>query len=90
VRRDISLVVDAGVTAAQVEAVIRAAGGPLLEGVEVFDVYSGAPIPAGHRNLAYALRFRSPDRTLTAEEVAGAMAAIARALEQRLQAKIRE
>ncbi|MBI2972919.1 MAG: phenylalanine--tRNA ligase subunit beta, partial [Armatimonadetes bacterium] len=47
VRRDISLVVDAGVTAAQVEAVIRAAGGPLLEGVEVFDVYSGAPIPAG-------------------------------------------
>lgn len=90
VRRDISLVVDAGVTAAQVEAVIRAAGGPLLEGVEVFDVYSGAPIPAGHRNLAYALRFRSPDRTLTAEEVAGAMATIARALEQRLQAKIRE
>lgn len=90
VRRDISLVVDAGVTAAQVEAVIRAAGGPLLEGVEVFDVYSGAPIPAGHRNLAYALRFRSPDRTLTAEEVAGAIAAIARALEQRLQAKIRE
>lgn len=90
VRRDISLVVDAGVTAAQVEAVIRAAGGPLLEGVEVFDVYSGAPIAAGHRNLAYALRFRSPDRTLTAEEVAGAMATIARALEQRLQAKIRE
>lgn len=90
VRRDISLVVDAGVTAAQVEAVIRAAGGPLLEGVEVFDVYSGAPIPAGHRNLAYALRFRSPDRTLTAEEVAGAMAAVTRALEQRLQAKIRE
>lgn len=90
VRRDISLVVDAGVTAAQVEAVIRAAGGPLLEGVEVFDVYSGAPIPAGHRNLAYALRFRSLDRTLTAEEVAGAIAAIARALEQRLQAKIRE
>ncbi|MBI2247839.1 MAG: phenylalanine--tRNA ligase subunit beta [Armatimonadetes bacterium] len=90
VRRDISLVVDAGVTAAQVEAVIRAAGGPLLEGVEVFDVYSGAPIPAGNRNLAYALRFRSPDRTLTAEEVAGAMAAIARALEQRLKAKIRE
>lgn len=90
VRRDISLVVDAGVTAAQVEAVIRAADGPLLEGVEVFDVYSGAPIPAGHRNLAYALRFRSQDRTLTAEEVAGAMAAVARALEQRLQAKIRE
>lgn len=90
VRRDVSLVVSSGVTAAQVKEVIRAAGGMFLEEIEVFDVYTGAPIPPGHRNLAYMLSFRSPERTLTAEEVATAMAAITRALERQLGAKIRE
>lgn len=90
VRRDISLVVPAAVAAGQVEEVIRAAGGNLLDGADVFDVYAGPPVPAGHKNLAYALTFRSPDRTLTAEEVAGAVTAITLALTQRLRAKIRE
>ncbi|HEU5299409.1 MAG TPA: hypothetical protein VFW08_07935, partial [bacterium] len=73
-----------------VEEVIRASGGGWLDEVELFDVYTGAPIPAGHRNLAYALTFRAPDRTLAAEEVDRVLAAVKRALEQRLRAKIRE
>ena len=42
--------------------------GELLESLRLFDVYTGAPVPAGARSLAYALTFRAPDRTLTGEE----------------------
>ncbi len=89
-RRDISFVVDAGVPVAEVEAAIRRAGRPLLESVELFDIYTAAPVPEGRRNLAYALSFRSPDRTLTAEEIVETMGAITRALEKGLGAKIRD
>ena len=44
--------------------------GPLLESVRLFDVYAGDQVAAGHRSLAFALRLRAPDRTLTAEEAA--------------------
>jgi len=90
VRRDVAAVLPAEVPAARVEEVIRAAGGAWLETAELFDVYTGAPIPAGHRSLAYALTFRAAERTLAADEVDGALLAVKRALEQRLRAKIRE
>ena len=51
---------------------IREAAGALLESVRVFDLYTGAPIPAGRKSLAFALRFRAPDRTLTEAETAEA------------------
>ena len=44
------------------------APGELLESLRLFDVYTGAPVPAGSRSLAYALTLRAPDRTLTGEE----------------------
>ena len=78
--QDVALVVDASVPAATVEAALRAGAGGLLESVRLFDVYSGAPVPDGHRSLAYQLRLRAPDRTLTADEVAAARdAAVAEA-----------
>lgn len=90
VRRDIATIVPQGVPAAQVAETIQDAGGGLLESAELFDVYTGAPVPAGHRNLAYALSFRSPERTLSAEEVDAVLTRITQALEKRLRAKIRE
>jgi len=90
VRRDIAAIVPNEVTAAQVEQVIAEAGGALLESVELFDVYTGPPVPAGHRNLAYALSFRSAERTLSAEDADGALARVAEALAKRLRAKIRD
>ena len=90
VRRDIALVVATAISAHQVEEVITAAGGRLLESVELFDVYTGPPIPEGHRNLAYALSFRASERTLAADEVDSVITRIAQALTERLRAKIRE
>jgi phenylalanyl-tRNA synthetase beta chain len=80
---DIALVVDDTVQAASVRDSLRAGAGPLLEELRLFDVYSGDPIPAGKRSLAFSLRLRAPDRTLTAEEaVAVRDAAVAAAAER--------
>jgi phenylalanyl-tRNA synthetase beta chain len=68
-KEDVALIVDADVSAADVEAALRAGAGPLLESVRLFDVYQGKQIGAGKKSLAYALRFRAPDRTLTEAEV---------------------
>ncbi len=69
-REDIAIVVDASVPAATVLGVVRAAGGKLLAGAEVFDVYRGEQIAAGRTSLAIALTFRAKDRTLTDADVA--------------------
>src|SRR4029077_1279218 len=67
--QDVALVVNAAVPAAEVEAAL-VAGAPkeLLEGVRLFDVYTGAQVGEDRKSLAYTLRFRAPDRTLTAAE----------------------
>jgi phenylalanyl-tRNA synthetase beta chain len=65
---DLALVVADDVPAADVDAALRAGAGELLEDLRLFDVYTGAPVPAGSRSLAYALTLRAPDRTLTSEE----------------------
>ncbi len=72
VLQDIALTVDAGVPAADVERALRAGGGPLLEDVRLFDVYVGAQLGEGKRSLAFALRFRATDRTLTEDEATAA------------------
>jgi phenylalanyl-tRNA synthetase beta chain len=81
--QDVALVVDASVPAAEVEGALRDGAGELLEAVRLFDVYTGEQIGAGRKSLAYALRFRAADRTLTAEEASAARdAAVAAAAER--------
>jgi phenylalanyl-tRNA synthetase beta chain len=87
--RDIALVVHDEVPAARVRSVLREAGGTLLEEVEVFDVYTGAPIPPGSKSLALWLRFRSPDRTLLEDEVEAAMSRVRTAAADLLGAELR-
>jgi len=66
--RDLAVVAPDDLPAARLEETVRRAAGPLVEAVELFDVYAGPPIPAGRRSLAYRLRLRAPDRTLVAGE----------------------
>ncbi|HEY0889976.1 MAG TPA: phenylalanine--tRNA ligase subunit beta [Nocardioides sp.] len=81
-KEDVALVVDDTVTAAAVAAALREGAGPLLESVRLFDVYAGEQIGAGKKSLAFALRFRAPDRTLAEGESGAARdAAVARAAE---------
>ncbi|WP_328917024.1 MULTISPECIES: phenylalanine--tRNA ligase subunit beta [unclassified Streptomyces] len=70
--QDVALIVDASVPAGDVEAALREGAGELLESVRLFDIFAGEQIGEGRKSLAYALRFRAPDRTLTAEEATAA------------------
>jgi len=89
-KEDVALIVDESVPASAVEAALRQGAGELLESVRLFDLYTGDPIPAGRKSLAFALRFRAPDRTLTeaetavARDAAVAAAAAAVGAEQRI------
>ncbi|HEU5475154.1 MAG TPA: phenylalanine--tRNA ligase subunit beta [Actinophytocola sp.] len=77
---DVALVVDATVPAAEVADSLRSGAGTLLEDLNLFDVYTGDQLAEGKRSLAYSLRFRASDRTLTLEEATTARdAAIAAA-----------
>jgi phenylalanyl-tRNA synthetase beta chain len=89
VRQDLAVVVPQTVAAAAVVHAVREAGGPLLAAVEVFDVYRGAQIGDDEVSLALRLAFRSPERTLTDEEVAGLRSAIEAALADRVGGRIR-
>ena len=71
-KEDLALVVAAEVPAAAVEAALVVGAGEDLESIRLFDVYTGLQVGEGRKSLAYALRFRGADRTLTAEEVARA------------------
>ncbi len=71
-KEDVALVVEESVPAADVEAALRSGAGELLESVRLFDVYTGPQVDAGRKSLAFALRFRAHDRTLTETETAAA------------------
>ncbi|HUB04750.1 MAG TPA: phenylalanine--tRNA ligase subunit beta [Solirubrobacteraceae bacterium] len=90
VREDIAVVVPEHVTAAQLLALVRHAGGRLLAGAEVFDVYRDPErLGEGNVSLAVRLTYRAGDRTLTDEEVAERRGAIAEAVADQLGGRIR-
>ena len=86
---DLALVVDAGTPAAAVANAVRAGAGPLLEDLRLFDVFEGAQVGAGRKSLAFALRLRAPDRTLTSEEAAAVRQAAIQAAAERCGAILR-
>ncbi|MDX1886167.1 phenylalanine--tRNA ligase subunit beta [Mycolicibacterium sp. 120270] len=70
--QDIALIVADEVAAQSVIDAVRQGAGSLLEDVRLFDVYTGPQIGEGRKSLAFALRFRAPDRTLTEDEASAA------------------
>jgi phenylalanyl-tRNA synthetase beta chain len=71
--QDVALVVDKPVPACEVEAALRDGAGELLESIRLFDVYENEDqLGDGKKSLAYALRFRAADRTLTVDEASAA------------------
>ncbi|MFE0332154.1 phenylalanine--tRNA ligase subunit beta [Streptomyces sp. NPDC058960] len=82
--QDVALVVDKPVPQAEVEAALREGAGELLESIRLFDVYENEEqLGEGRKSLAYALRFRAADRTLTVDEASAARdAAVALAAER--------
>jgi phenylalanyl-tRNA synthetase beta chain len=92
--QDVALVVRESVAAADVEAALAAgatgAGGGLLEEVRLFDIYAGEQVGEGNKSLAYRLRFRAPDRTLTDDETSAARDAAVAEAARRVGAVLRD
>jgi phenylalanyl-tRNA synthetase beta chain len=88
-QRDLAIIVDASVPAADVADAIRAGGGELLRNVRLFDVYRGEGVPANKKSLAWSLTYQSAERTLTDAEIEATQRAIVAALSGRFGAELR-
>jgi phenylalanyl-tRNA synthetase beta chain len=80
VKRDLAILVDRSVPQGEVEETIRRGGGRLLASVRLFDVFEGEQLGSGKKSLAYALEFRSQERTLLDRDVDQAVQELVRAL----------
>ena len=87
--RDVAIVCSADIPVAKLSACILAAGGQYLKGCELFDVYTGAPIPAGYKSVAFSLTLRADDQTLTDEHAEETMQSVLKALKETFNAAIR-
>ncbi|AWB92515.1 phenylalanine--tRNA ligase subunit beta [Aeromicrobium chenweiae] len=87
-KEDLALVVESSVPAGDVQATLAGAS-PLIESARLFDVYVGEQVAEGHKSLAFALRLRGPDRTLTEEDIRSARDAAVTAASERHGATLR-
>ena len=90
VERDLNFVLDESTPWASLAAAARGAGGALLAGVAFADQYRGEKLPAGKKSYVARLTFRSPDRTLTGEEVDAAVVEVVTAASDATGAELRE
>ena len=91
--RDVAAVLPRALGFGEVERVVREANEPLLAGLEPFDIFtddSGVKLPADRKSLAFSLTFRSPERTLTADEVNAACDRLKGRLREQLGIEFRE
>jgi phenylalanyl-tRNA synthetase beta chain len=90
ISRDIALLADTTVPAAEIEAAIRKRAKSVLSGLRLFDLYEGERLGAGKRSLAYQLRFSAPDRTLTDAEVNPVLEKVLADLKEKLGVELRQ
>ncbi len=88
--RDLAVVIDETINAGQLEEEIRKVGGDLLEEVKIFDLYRGKQVGNGKKSIAFALQYRSSERSLESKEIIATHDKIANHLKQHFKAEIRE
>ena len=89
VRRDLALIAPDGVSAAQIQKIVKSVAGTLLEQCIIFDVYAGKGIESGYKSIAIGLIFREVSRTLTDEEVEKVKHDVIEALQQDCNVRLR-
>lgn len=89
IKKDLAIIVDENETAQNIALTIKKAGGKLLLSSKVFDIYTGTGIEEGKKSLAYSLEFGANDRTLTDEEINGAMDKVIALLQKEHKAELR-
>ena len=89
VERDLAVIVDEDCPYEGIIDCIKCSGGKYLERVMLFDVYQGGQIASGKKSMAFNLVFVSNERTLSVEEVDGAIKKILKNLKEKLNAELR-
>lgn len=87
--RDLAIILEASRPVGEVMAAIAELGHPWLVEVELFDIYTGPPVPPGEKSLAFHLTYRDPERTLTDAEVNARQEAVIAGLAVRFGARLR-
>ncbi len=90
VERDLAMVIDENVEVGNIEKAIQKKGKKILEEIQLFDVYRNEKLGESKKSVAYSLKFRSNDRTLTDEEINQTMEEIIKELEDNLGAELRK
>ena len=90
VERDIAMVINEDVEVGSIERAIQKKGKKILEEIQLFDVYRNEKLGENKKSVAYSLKFRSKDRTLTDEEINQTMNEIVKELEDSLGAELRK
>lgn len=90
VKKDLAFVVDKKITAQEVMAAIKKAGGRLVTDIKVFDVYEGENVETGKKSLAFSLTFEDATKTLNDEEVMTVFNRIIEEVENKLKVKVRD
>jgi phenylalanyl-tRNA synthetase beta chain len=89
VARDLSLVVPSALPWSELAEAVGRAGGPCLKAVTYLDTFRGGNVPEGWQSVHFGLRFQDPERTLTGEEVEGAVRKVVEACASRFEATLR-
>ncbi len=90
VNRDLAIVFEEKIQIGEVMDSMKLAGGKMLENVYMFDVYRGIPVPPQHKSVAFSFSFRSPEKTLTDDDIQKHMNNILKTVEENYNGKIRE
>jgi phenylalanyl-tRNA synthetase beta chain len=89
IERDIAIIVPNNIPVSDAESAILHVDSQFIESIRLFDIYEGKPIPKGKKSLAFSIRYRAVDRTLTDEEVKGIHTNIIKRLQDTLNAELR-
>jgi phenylalanyl-tRNA synthetase beta chain len=90
IRRDLAIVVDLEVTAAELETDVRKSAGALLKEMVIFDVYQGKGIETGRKSVAFGLILQDSSRTLTDDDVEVVVSRVIESLNKKFGAALRE
>ena len=88
--RDLAIIVEESVKVGEILALIKEIGGEILEKVELFDLFKGKQIGENKKSLAFAMTYRSRERSLENEEVQAVHNKIAETIKKQFKAEIRE
>lgn len=90
INKDVAFVMNKSKTSKEIETVIKKAGGTLLTGIEVFDVYTGENVGENEKSIAYSLTFNNPKKTLTEEEITPIFEKIIETVENKCGVRLRK